>query len=301
MREEDNLFTAFYPSNDVVNEAITKVRNDYAASGGSLTPELDAELFEWTVTSLYTKGILLDIPENTIIKTTNNSDFWIDAGKQELVAGYEKASNGIVYMVSHLHVPKIKYMNPFIFRPNLYWKFDAPTRAKYMYTEDGHRAWFMNRKGGYDPAWGYGWYGLWGVENRDTPDRDSHFKVTFPTSTIVNEDNELQEISLIPGEYEVYGQSGIIKFGIWKRPSTVQLYINDVPMETPWKQWFPSSNRSPVYLGTITIPNETGTNPISITVEILNRSPYYSGGPIPQQRNRALIKQIRFIPTQTNY
>ncbi|MEC3907212.1 fasciclin domain-containing protein [Tamlana sp. 2201CG12-4] len=301
VREEDNLYTAFYPTNNVVTEAITKVREDYAASGGDLSPELDAELFEWTVTSLYTKGIV-ENPMDMIVRTTNNDDFWISPGKQEIINdSYFKASNGIVYTVTHLHVPKIKYMNKFVFDPKLYWMFDQETRDQYMYLEEGERVYFMQRGGGYEPAWGYGWYGIWGAENRDVDDKDSYFKVKFPYSTIVTEDDELKVVSLIPGEYEVYGQSGITRFGIWNRPSWVQLYINDVPMEEKWQQWSWVSNVSPIYLGTIVIPEEAGTNPISISVEVLDRSPNWSGSGGARARNRAFIKIMEFIPTKTNY
>jgi len=302
VRKEDNLFTAFYPSNDVVTEAITKVREDYAASGGELSPELNAELFEWTVTSLFSKGLILDTPTDTIVKTTNKSNFWISSGKQEIIGDSHNASNGIVYTVSHLHVPKIKYMNKFTFEPNLYWMFDKVTRAKYVKLEEGKKVHFMQRGGGYEPAHGYGWYGLWGVENRNWADIDSHFKVKFPYSTIVTEEDELKEVSLIPGEYEVYGQSGTTKYGIWKRPSLVQLYINDIPMENQWEQWLWSTNTSPTFLGKLIIPDEAGTNPISISIEVLDRSPLYNNNNSnPQKRNRAFIKRIEFKPTKTNY
>ncbi|TKG97402.1 fasciclin domain-containing protein [Puteibacter caeruleilacunae] len=298
-RKEDYLFTAFYPTNDVVEEAIGKVRNDYAAAGGELSEKLDAELYEWCVTSLFRKGVL-ENPADTMIKTTNGGDFWISPGKQEVLPEMSKASNGVVYTVSHLHVPKLKYMNKFVFEPRFYWKFDKATRDTCMVLEEGTNVYFMQRGGGYEPAWGYGWYGLWGVENRDKPNKASHFKVKFPYSTTVTEDDELKVVSLIPGEYEIKGQSGITNFGIWKRPSEVQLYVNDDPLSTVWNQWEYESNQKSVYLDTYTIPDEAGTNPISISLKVMDRSPKYTGSG-GKARNRAFIKRLEFIPTKNNY
>jgi len=82
----------------------------------------------------------------------------------------------------------------------------------------------------------------------------------------------------------------------------VQLYINDIPMENQWEQWLWSTNTSPTFLGKLIIPDEAGTNPISISIEVLDRSPLYNNNNSnPQKRNRAFIKRIEFKPTKTNY
>ncbi len=80
----------------------------------------------------------------------------------------------------------------------------------------------------------------------------------------------------------------------------MQLYINDVPLEKEWIQWKWAANKSPIYLETIIIPEEAGTNPISISVEVREKTTQE----IPAwlaKRNRAFIKSLEFIPTKNNY
>lgn len=279
VRKEDDFFTAFIPTNDAVTSAITNVRKSYKnATGKDFKPEVDLLLFKWCHEALFYIGEVEDVKADTMLTLTNGSKFLLSV--QQVDENSKKpTSNGDLYAVTDLKVPKFKYMEEVKITPRYIMRMDAATRDLYRTIEGGYEH--------LDPAIG-GWYNLYvligGVGHW------SSFKTFF-----YDENDELKDVAIIPGEYDIYVKSSTLDYGINEGSGIQKLYLNDMVLgqgEYPAYDHIGSTGAG-YYLGRNLFPNEWGVNQADLKIEFVAN--------YGEREGFMTMDWVKFVPTKNNY
>ncbi len=278
VRKENEFFTAFIPENDVITNAITSVRENYLqATGSPFEEELDKYLYEWCHESLFYNGKVKNVKADTMLTLINDAMYLLSV-QQVNENSKQLASNGAIYFVDYLHVPKYLWLEEFKITPRLIVRMDPETRDKYRTIFNGHE----------ELGPGEGWYDLYSFVGSTY--RWASFK-TF----IYDENDELRDLAIIPGEYDIYVKSSIEAYGIWTLPGWQEVWLNDKRLcdrEYPAFEFANCTNEG-YYLGRDALPEEWGVAQAELKIVWLRNGPNVA--------NRMLFDWIKFIPTRNNY
>ncbi|TKG96989.1 fasciclin domain-containing protein [Puteibacter caeruleilacunae] len=277
--KEDDFFTAFIPTNEAVTYAVDKVRQDYEnATGAPFEPEVDKMLYEWCHESLFYKGEVADVTADTMLTLTNKAKFKLSVQQVE-EASKQATSNGELYSVNYLQVPKYMYMEEVKITPRFIARMDAATRDKYR-----------TRSGGYEELGpGVGWYNLYSLI-----DSNHNHWASFKTF-IYDENDELKDVSIIPGEYDIYVKSTVESYGIWTGGGWHEIWLNEKRLcdrEYPAYEYENCTNTG-YYLGRDELPEEWGVKQGDLKIVFKRNG--------NKNWNRMMFDWIKFVPTSNNY
>lgn len=108
LRLEDPLYTVFVSSNQVIDDAV----NDLATSIINLGSVIDtAKAYDWCFENFFTGVYMPTYPADELIRLTT-FDYWYTL-KQEVSLETTALSNGVLYEVSKLHIPRYTALSPF--------------------------------------------------------------------------------------------------------------------------------------------------------------------------------------------
>lgn len=280
VREEDAFFTAFIPANDVVTNAYNSVRDYYLqATGEPLEEEMDEFLYEWCHESLFFKGKVRDVKADTMLTLINDAKYLLSV-QQVNETSKQSASNGELYVVEYLQIPKYLWMEEVQIIPRYIWYMDTETRDQYR-TLGPHTNEYL------EP--GIGWYNLY-----------NHQYFTYPAwavfKTFMYDENfELKDVAIVPGEYDIYVKSTVESYGIWQRAGWQEVWLNDKRLcdrEYPAYDYANCTNEG-FYLGRDVLPDEWGVAQADLKIIALR--------PGPSGDKQLMFDWIKFIPTSNNY
>lgn len=141
-RNENGEYTLFLPSNEQVQGAMNDIINLY---DGDVTEDEKTLFFDWIMTSALYKGKIIYAPGQTYESLWNR--VWI-TDKQLVEPESYTGSNGLVYKVSHLHIPRNLLLQDITFELIDCWnKLDEADRNKYFVMENvtTHKDWLWNK------------------------------------------------------------------------------------------------------------------------------------------------------------
>lgn len=281
VREEDEFFTAFIPNNDVVTNAYTSVLDYYLqATGEPFEEEMDEFLYEWCHESLFFKGEVQNVKADTMLTLINDAKYLLSVQQVDETSRL-RASNGELYAVDYLQVPKYLWMEEVQITPRFIQRMDPETRNKYRTTNGGYE----------ELGPGVGWYNLYSLVTYGQSGTSATFK-TF----IYDENDQLKDVAIIPGEYDIYVKSSVESYGIWTVPGVQEVWLNDKRLcdrEYPAYDYANCTSEG-YYLGRDKLPDEWGVAQADLKI-------VWKRNPPGASHNRMLFDWIKFIPTSNNY
>lgn len=141
-RYENGSYTLFMPSNEQLQGALNDIINLY---DGDVTVEEKTLFFDWIMTSALYKGNITYAPGQTYESLWNK--VWM-TDKQLVEPTPYVASNGLVYTVTHLHIPRNLLLQDITFELTDCWnKLSTDDRNKYFVMENvtTYKDWLWNK------------------------------------------------------------------------------------------------------------------------------------------------------------
>lgn len=209
IRSEDEDFTFFLSSNQVIENMYQKMGDYFANSGGEFTQSDSSKFFKWILrSSIYDKKI-----DNYAghLKSVHGNEWRTEY--QLVKPGYKTQSNGYLYEVEKIHIPKYSYMTNIKAYPAYLLDMDAETtRPNYYKVEN---ATFFE-------SWVQDGRTLLRVEGNKTEPR-----VKFEFKTLIKDRyGNLMDGKVLPGLYNIKASYRCYKGG------KVKLSINDEEVAT---------------------------------------------------------------------
>ncbi len=106
IRSEDEDFTMFLPTDQCIHNMYEEMEDYFHSSGSYMTNRDSVKFFGWILKSIIHQGKI----ENYAGTYTSPYGYEWRSEKQLVVGGYKSFSNGYVYEVSKIHIPKFMYL-----------------------------------------------------------------------------------------------------------------------------------------------------------------------------------------------
>lgn len=246
IQDENNDYTLFLPSDDVIREAITEISDFY---GRGLTESDTLEFFDWIMKAVFYKERIENYDAHVALESVFQKD-WRTAYQKITGTPYE-ASNGLVYKMAKMHVPQ-----------NLLVKsYENLLSATYQKLDEQQKEEFVtltNVKENFNPA--YTWNSkkymqIYYVAN--APERSFTW-----TMTETDARGNIVAARVVPGTYQV--QMAFRPYYCGKQ--TVS--INGTVVTKEWNVGN-HAGQDAVYftMGEITIPEENGLTEVKVKTE----------------------------------
>lgn len=142
-RNENGEYTLFLPSNEQVQAALNDIISLY---DGDVTEEEKTLFFDWIMKSALYKGVIENYAPGQTYQSLWDKTWKTD--KQLVAADAYTASNGKVYTVTHLHIPRNLLLQDITFELIDCWnKLEDADRNKYFVMENatGYKDWLWNK------------------------------------------------------------------------------------------------------------------------------------------------------------
>ncbi|MGQ1787436.1 fasciclin domain-containing protein [Saccharicrinis sp. GN24d3] len=290
--EEDYFYTAFVPSDALLNEAYEPtIQNIEQATGKQVEKSLKKIMYEWCHESVFHQGKVDDVTKDTLLTLINGNLF--KTGVQKINKDSRVlASNGELYTLENFRLPRSLYMSAVQFRPQNLWKNNnQQVINSFRQVIAGAEQW-TNR----DAPDQTGWWSQYMIEGTDA-------RVEFKTFRVIN-NNEIVEMPIVPGEYDIYIKGWNSGFNFETRTHYQKLTflkefrgdeeLNPCGDAIEYPAFEPENQlETGKYLGRISIPDEWGIRPIVMAVS--------AGTQIPGRGPINMVVHVRMIPTNNNY
>lgn len=267
IRSEDEDFTMFLPTDQCIKNMYQEM-NDYFANSGSFMTQRDStKFFGWILRSIIHQGKIDTYAGNF---TSPYGYEW--RSEKQLIApgGYKSFSNGYVYEVEKIHIPKFMYLTSM--KSYTYYLSELPEDKLDEYLT-------MTNVNSYDLAKVYavGHPFAQVLGNKTEPTASYEF-----TTLAKDFDGKLIDGKLSPGFYSINVSYRIYLCG------NIRLSINGEEVITF------NSNSGTEYVGreivkSFEVKEEWGFNTLKIKQEDVGKA------------GRIMMEYIEFIPTEDNY
>ncbi len=246
IQDENNDYTLFLPSDDVVREAITEVSDFY---GRGLTESDTLEFFDWIMKAVFYNGKIENYDSHVALESVFQKD-WRTAYQKIAGSPYE-ASNGLVYKMEKMHVPQ-----------NLLVKsYENLLSAIYQKLDDNQKKEFVtltNIKDNFNSAYTWNskkYISIYYVAN--APERSFTW-----TMTDTDARGNTVAARVVPGTYKV--QMAFRPYQCGKQT----ISINGMVVTKEWNIGSKTGQDAKYFdMGEITIPAESGLTEVKVKTE----------------------------------
>lgn len=274
-RDENESFTLFLPENTQIQAAIQDIIGLY---GGDVTEEERQIFFDWVMEAALYEGLITNYNAQASLTSVWNCEWRTD--KQLVHPDIYAGSNGLIYTVSHLHIPRNLLLEDIF--------YDPVDCAKKLSDEEKSRYFVIENATSIDYAKSN--YGVFFWIERSFND-DTPMSAEF-TILIKDRFGRPKPARFFAGEYKFTGN--IRPYAIGK----FDIYVND---ELYVEQITPSSINAansetygPVGEGVIKIPESTPVTTLRIRFETNNYS-------TDLKCKRLTLRGLKFSPDKSIY
>lgn len=269
IRSEDDDFTMFLPNDQSIHNMYEEMEDYFKNTGSYMTGKDSTKFFGWILHSIIHKGKV----ENYSGSFTTPYGYEWRAEKQLVTpGGYKSFSNGYVYEVEKIHIPKFLYLSSL--KSYTYYLSELPEDqlANYM-TMENVTSYELDKV--YDAGHPFAQV----LGNKTTPTATYEFK------TLAKDlEGNLIDGKISPGLYKISAS-----YRSWLC-GNVKLSINDEPVATVNAGNSTTYNyKSGLIVNSFEIKEEWGLNMLRIKQEDVGKA------------GRLMLEYILFEPTQDNY
>lgn len=267
IRSEDDEFTMFLPTDECIHNMYEEMENYFASSGSYMTNRDSVRFFGWILHSIIHQG---KIENYTGTFTSPYGYEW--RTEKQLIApgGYKSFSNGYVYDLEKIHIPKLMYLSTV--RCYATYLSEIPDDKIDDYLTMGNVTSY-NLKQSYD-----GHTIVQVLGNKSEPVAWYEFK------TVTKDlEGNLIDAKISPGLYTVNASYRTYLCG------NLRLSFNGEEVATYNASNSKFSYKSGEILKSYEVKEEWGFNMISVKQEDIGRA------------GRLMLEYIEFIPTNENY
>lgn len=281
IRDEDKQFTLFLPSNDVLHTMFQDMENYFAGTGGTFTLNDSLKFMHWVLLAVVHEGKMDNYTG------TSKSTFGYEWRTEfQAVSGVPfQCSNGLVYKVERLHVPKFLYLKTITAYPH--YIFDLPEEEwdNYARVENGiYNSWDTDNR--------IVCYANGGATTADMPG------ILFEYMTLIKDNNG----NVIPAKVEPGIYNIKVSYRRWAS-GTVKLWIDDKVVDTYFAgQTKFDYSTTPCLVKENFVIEGTEAHPLWIKQEDAVGEVHVSTGNKKNARaGRLTMYLIQFEPTDDNY
>lgn len=203
VRSEDDDFTFFLPSNEVFKNMYKDMEDYFTSTGGKITKRDSSIFFGWILHAIIHEGKVKNYTGD--LQPVYGERYEWRTDKQLVKPGYKVCSNGYLYDVEKIYVPKFLYLKSFKTYPHYILLLPEEEQSKYYSVRYGKPSIYKEESG--NKEWTFYLGG---------PDNMCEFKTL--TKDV---DGNITELKIPSGSYKISAS-----FRNW-RCANINMYINN--------------------------------------------------------------------------